>query len=133
MENTSPRGRDRSNRNTPVSSQRAIHFASSPSRAGFPGSDISRSYTEIGELVNSIHQFTKSSIHQLLECSLYSFDLLADQPFRDRGDEIGDRLADDAVGELSEHALRQLVEELVNRERPGRTGNRPGQPGRQRL
>src|SRR5439155_7077560 len=53
IEKTSARGRLRSNRYTPEASQRAIHFASSPSSAGFSGNGIRRSYTETGELANS--------------------------------------------------------------------------------
>src|SRR3954453_14926357 len=66
MENPSARVFARGKRYTPDSSQRGIHFASSPSRAGFSGncrragssrvrdgdSDIRGSYTEIGELAS---------------------------------------------------------------------------------
>src|SRR5512134_2818183 len=40
MENTSSRGRDRSNRYTPLASHRAAHLSSRPSSAGLSGTEI---------------------------------------------------------------------------------------------
>src|SRR5260221_12661509 len=95
MEKMSARGRLRSNRYTPAASQRAIHFASSPSKAGFSGSGTRRSYTEIGDLANwrvgdsrrgranaqPIRQFASSPSRQLLERGSYLFDSIAATAF----------------------------------------------------
>src|SRR5437867_4408696 len=126
MEKTSARGRLRSNRYTPEASQRAIHFASSPSSAGFSGNGIRRSYTETGELANG---------QRLFERRAYLLYLLAHEAFGDPGYEVGRGVADDLVRHSLEHASRHIVHDRIGDHRRrrrhgtgprGRLRRRPG-------
>ena len=60
-----------------------------------------------------MHQVTDSPTRQLLDCGLDSFDLFPDHPFGNGIDDVSHRFANNALRELSEDALGDLLDDIV--------------------